>query len=188
MGLSQASTTGRDAAAGGRSGFAAECIARAAPRLAFTLIEMVIVLLVIGILAAVAAPKLSNSIRQQSVNAAAKKIAADLELARRTAKSSGASIAVQFDVAMNQYTLLTVKDINHPVIQNVTQLSKTGYAATLTSAAFNGTNSKLTFDLYGQPFAGSPLAPLTAGSVVIKAGNVQRTIAVNPTTGKAQIQ
>jgi prepilin-type N-terminal cleavage/methylation domain-containing protein len=196
--LTRASTTDRNAAAWGLPQFSrlrkwicplrrCEYIAFAAPRRAFTLVELAIVLLVMGILVAVIVPKVSSSLCHESVDAAAKKIAADLELSRRAAKLTGASLSVQFDVANNRYTLLNVKDINHPVIQQVTQLLNTGYATTLVSAAFNGT-SQLTFDLYGQPFAGSPLTPLTTGSVVIQAGTVQHTIVVNPTTGKAQIQ
>jgi prepilin-type N-terminal cleavage/methylation domain-containing protein len=153
----------------------------------FTLIELAIVLLVIGILAAVAAPKLAQSLCQENVDAAAKRMVADLEVARRAARSTGTSRTVQFDLANNQYTLLGVMDINHPRIQSVTKLSNTGFAATLVSASFNSTN-QLTFDRYGQPFAGSPLAALTSGSIVVQAGAAQHTIVVDPTTGKAKIQ
>lgn len=156
-------------------------------RAAFTLIELVIVLLILGILTVVTMPNIAKAIREQNVDAAARRIAADLETARQTAKATGASRSVQFDVAANQYTLLNIKDINHPAIQQVTNLSNAGYAVTLGTATFNGTN-QLTFDLYGRPFAGSPLAPLNGGTIVVQAGSAQHAIVVNPTTGKTQIQ
>ncbi len=156
-------------------------------RKGFTFIEMVIVVLIVGIVAAIAAPRYSASLERFRVEAAARKIAADLERARGNARSTGTSRTVEFDVALNQYTLVGVRDLNRPHLDCTTRLSKTGYPATLLSATFNDT-SQLTFDLHGHPWAGSPLAPLTAGSVVIQAGGRQRTIIIDLTTGKAHVQ
>lgn len=156
-------------------------------RKGFTFIEVVIVVLVVGIVGALAAPRYSRSLEHFRVEAAARKIAADLERARADARSTGANRTVAFDVALNQYTLVGVKDLNRPHLDCTTRLSKTGYPATLLSAAFNDT-SELTYDLHGRAWAGSPLAPLTAGSVVIQAGSRQRTIVIDPTTGKAHVQ
>lgn len=152
-----------------------------------TFIELVIVVLILGILAAVAAPRFADSLDYFRVEAAARKIANDLDLARRVARSTSSPRTVEFDVAMNQYSLRGIADINHPAAESVTRLSKTGYPVTLVSATFNGTN-QVTFDLHGQPWAGSPLASLATGSIVIQAGNLNRTITVDSTTGKTRIQ
>ena len=60
-------------------------------RCAFTFIELVIVLLVMGILTAVAAPKFFDSLLFHRVESAARRVKADLELARTQARLTSAS-------------------------------------------------------------------------------------------------
>ena len=151
-----------------------------------TLIELVIVVLILGIIAAVAAPRYVDSLSHFRVEAAAKRIAADLRMARRTAKTSRAERTVDFDLPGNRYELVGINDMNHPDLPYEVDLAKTGYPASLVSVDFDG-NDSLTFDMYGRPFTGSPLAPLVAGSIVVQSAGQQRTIVVDPTTGVVSV-
>ena len=152
---------------------------RSRHRIGFTLVELVITLLIVGILAAVAVPKYTSSITSFQLDAASKRIAADLEMARREAKRQGKSISVRFTVASNVYDMPGVADIDRPSQAYVVYLSKTGYAATMVSATFSGGGDIVTFDLHGQPDGG--------GQVVVQVGGNQRTVDVDPDTGKTSV-
>lgn len=153
---------------------------------AFSLIEVLIVVLILGILAAAAVPTYVDSLSYFRAEATAKRIAADLRLARRTAKTSRAERTVQFSVPANQYELVGMNHMDHSDRQYVVRLAETGYPATLISVNCDG-NASVTFNMYGQPFTGSPSAPLVAGSIVIQSADEQRTIVVDPTTGNASV-
>jgi hypothetical protein len=84
--------------------------------------------------------------------------------------------------------LVGLADLNRSDLPYEVYLAKTGYPASLVSADFDG-NDSLTFDMYGRPFTGSPLAPLVAdGSIVIQSSGRQRTIVVDAATGAASVQ
>lgn len=153
----------------------------------FTLIELIIVTLIVGIMAAVIAPSYRDSLAHFRAEAAAQRIVSDLRYARRLAKTSAGEQSVEFAPDQNQYELPGVGHPDRPLDRYRVELSKTGYPASLASVDFDG-NVDVTFDMYGQPFSGSPLAPLTAGTVVVQSGMEQRAVVVNPTTGKASIQ
>src|SRR5688572_22362458 len=77
----------------------------------FTLMEVVISVLILGILAAVAMPKLADALHRTRVACAARRIKADLELARQNALATSAPQTVQFFPATDLYTLVGVKDL-----------------------------------------------------------------------------
>jgi type II secretory pathway pseudopilin PulG len=141
--------------------------------------ELVIVVLIIGILGAVAVPRFTDSLCRFRVAAAAKRIVADLMLARQHAKSSEKAQVVEFSLPANFYELQGYMDPDHPSLEYKIDLSKTGHPAELVACDFAG-NRFVTFDMHGRPDNG--------GSVVVQSGNHQKTIIVNGLTGKAAVQ
>jgi prepilin-type N-terminal cleavage/methylation domain-containing protein len=143
-----------------------------------SLIELIVVVLILGIMSAVATPQYFDAMEQYRAEAAAKRVRNDLELAQRNAKSASADRTVAFSVNLESYRLSDIDDPNHPNTAYVVDLTNTGYTADLASADFGG-NATVTFDRYGQPDNG--------GTVVIQSGSYQKTIAVDATTGRATI-
>ena len=167
---------------------------RGRPRTAFTLMELVIVVLIMGIMAAVAAPSFSDSLCRFRVEAAARRIAADLNLARQTATTTETDQWVLFYPASNYYKLYNDPDPDHPSQEYVVKLSKTQYPVSLTSVEFENqsgytTNWRVVFDMYGRAKAGLFwLEPLVSGAVIVSSGSEQRTVVINPITGEASVQ
>jgi type II secretion system protein H len=145
---------------------------------AFTLIELVVVLFIVGMLAAVAVPRFAGSAVRQRVDAAARRVAADLNLARRHAYQSSASQTVTFDVAADRYKLAGMPDPDRPAVDYEVDLGDEPYQADLLSANFSG-NAKVVFNAYGMPDFG--------GVVVVAVGDEQRTVNVDPDTGEAYL-
>jgi len=77
---------------------------RIRPR-AFSLIEVVLVLSLLAVVAAIAIPRYAASLSHYRLDAAARRVAADLALARQRAKTTGTSQPVAFAVAANSYSL-----------------------------------------------------------------------------------
>jgi len=151
----------------------------AASREAFTLVELVIVVLIVGILAAAAGPRFANSLMYYRAEAAAQRIRADLELARKHAMTSSTSQQVVFSTVSNGYTLSDMTHLDHPSLQYEVKLSEAPYFASLSSVNF-GVEGKVTFDGYGVPDLG--------GSVVVQAGAYQKTITLDPDSGRATVE
>jgi type II secretion system protein H len=182
----------------------------------FTIMELVIVLLIMGILAAVAAPRYLEATSRYRVNAAARRIVADLNHVRGRAMMKGPvqeeqeemkgpvqeeqeeqevqKEGVSFCAATENYQMHDYPDPDHPSRDYKVDLSQTAYPVDLVSVSFKNTvlvtnNQTIKFDMYGHPKTGSsPMAPLIAGSIVVASGNETRTVIIDPVTGKASIQ
>src|SRR5689334_17817856 len=119
---------------------------RSRRRCAFTILELVIVLLIMGILTAVAAPKFFDSLLFHRVESAARRVKADLELARTQARLTSASQSVTFTGSV--YTLSNTKSLDKPGSVYSVDLKKEPYS--LDSATPNFSNAAtVSFDGYG---------------------------------------
>lgn len=147
-------------------------------RRAFTLIELVIVVLIMGIAAATAAPKFARSLRQSRLDAACLRIKADLNLARQTAISRSSTQSVQFTVGSSTYSLPGITHPDHPSLTYSVNLSGEPYEATVSAVSFGG-SATLQFDRFGKPSAG--------GTVTVTAGSSTKTLTVEATNGVVTI-
>ena len=148
-------------------------------RWAFSLAELICVIVIISIITAIAAPRFSNSLALQHIEAAGRRIVVDLAFAQRQAKSSNASQTVRFDPVAGRYLLIGMPHPDHAAREYGVSLQEEPYRATLVSADFGG-DQEIIFDVFGVPDSG--------GSVVIRVGNHVRTIVVDADTGKATAQ
>ncbi|HEV3020912.1 MAG TPA: GspH/FimT family protein [Pirellulales bacterium] len=158
---------------------------RSHPPAGYTLLELVTAVVIIGLIASAGAPRFAAAIGAQQASAAARRLAADLEWLRSTARITSQSQTVSFDTAGNTYTLLAFADPDHPG-----KPYKVVLPGGLCSAGFVSVNlggpvgptgtTTLTFNGFG--------VPLSGGSVVLRAGKTTRTITIDATTGIATWQ
>lgn len=145
---------------------------------AFSLIELVVVVFVIGVLASIAVPRFARSIARQRAEAAAGRVAADLGLARQQAVTSSASQTVTFYLASDSYILPGVQHLDDSHSDYKVDLTVEPYVARLISADFGG-DAEVVFDIYGTPDSG--------GEVIVAVGGWQKTVTLDEDTGKATV-
>lgn len=148
-------------------------------RPAFTLIELLIVVVVTAVLAAIAVPRFGNSMAIHRVDTAAQRIAADLTLAQRRARMTSASQRVVFNPADDTYELIGVNHMDHVDQAYVVSLAEAPYEAEIESVDFDG-DLEIVFDGYGTPRSG--------GRVIVRVGDHIRQIDLDADTGKVVTQ
>lgn len=140
------------------------------------MIELVIVVMIMSILTAVAAPAFYDSLLFHRVESAARRVKSDLELARTQARLTSTAQSVTF--SNSTYTLSNTKSLDKPnVIYNV-DLKKQPYVLTSATAQFSGSPT-VSFDGYGSPSSG--------GTVVLTTKSHQCTVTLDSTTGDVTI-
>jgi type II secretion system protein H len=146
------------------------------PSRAFTLVEMVIVVLLIGILTASAAPRMAGAIRTSRLEAACRRIKADLAWARQSAINKSTAQSVTFTPASGTYAIATAADLDRPAAAYSVRLSSSPYSCTIVSATL-GADSNVIFDRFGTPDSG--------GAIVVGAGSSTKTVTLDANTGLA---
>ncbi len=142
-----------------------------------SLLELLVVLVLIGILAAVAVPRFSGAAPTMSGLSAARRIIAEIEWVQAEAIRTQQSQYIWFRPLLNQIEFSGLKDPVHPSRDYVINVAREMSGVTLTSANFAGLK-KLTFDAWGRPDAG--------GTVVLTLGEHTWTITVDGQTGRAR--
>ena len=144
-----------------------------------TLIELMIVVLIIAVIGAAGTPTFFRSLSFHRAESAAQRIKVDLELARQRAKTASASQSLEFRLGSHAYVMPGVPHLDHPLDTYQVDLQGPPYRSTIVSASFGG-DEIVIFDGFGILDSG--------GAVIVQSGQFQKTISLDPDTGKARVQ
>ncbi len=145
----------------------------------FTLLDLMMAIAIIAIVASIATPRYANALTRYRADAAARRVAADFQLARQTAKSTSSSRTVTFDAANHSYVIPNVREFDTAGTMYRVQLQDPPYQAQIVSVDLGG-DWQIIFDGFGIPDSG--------GLVIVQSGDYQYTVVVDPETGVAKVQ
>lgn len=163
----------------------------------FTLVEVILVLTVLAIVSVTAIPAFVNTGGAQC-DSAARKLVSDISYARRLAQNRNGIYGVAFDAAAETYNVYlydpstnTKTITTDPLIgtQMIIDFKKVPglKGINIQNPDFKG-STETRFNSQGVPQDASGVALTSAGSVVLSAGGVSRTIYVQPNTGEVSYQ
>ncbi len=159
----------------------------------FTLIEVIMVIVIIGILIRVAVPRF-NAFYAAKLSGALKKVVSDIRYTQQLAVSGHDTYSMIFDVANNTYEVRRVSDNSLAVdpfsrgsLQINFNTSPQYNGIDITSVNFGGT-STLRFTWEGVPQSGSGVNLSSDGSIAFSYQGNTGTIYVTANTGKVRVQ
>jgi prepilin-type N-terminal cleavage/methylation domain-containing protein len=149
---------------------------------AFSLIEVTLVIAILSVVSAIAIPRYANSLHNYRANLAAKRVAADLQMAQFRARSLSTTRTLAFTLSSSSYQIPGEADLVQSGSTYTVKLSDLPYRAKITSAQFGSTigTTSINFNGFGMPDNG--------GSITLVSGNVTKSITVAPLTGAISIQ
>src|SRR5438309_4389160 len=100
---------------------------------AFSLIELCLVIAIIAVVSAIALPRYSNGIYNYRALVAAKRVAADLQMAQTRARMSSASRVVTFTLSSSSYQIAGEADLKSAGSTYTVALTESPYRSTLSS-------------------------------------------------------
>ncbi len=172
-------------------------------RHAFTLIELLIVLTIVGIAALVVVPMVSSH-GEMRLSAAARKVVADLQYAQNMAVASQRTYYIRFDdvgydLARSTGASTEPEQVVHPVEKTpfvvgfAAQAKSDALAAVAVDSVDFAGRSVLRFDATGSPGTSDPDGddPATlgvAGVIVLRSGDRTINIRVEPFTGEISVE
>lgn len=137
------------------------------------------VLAILAVLAVISAPRFADAMTSYRVQAAARRIAADIRAARIRAETENTTQEIVFNIATDSYELPGMADLDHSLNTYQVNLANKPYKAVLVIANFGG-DQTVKFNGFGVPDSG--------GTIEVSIGSVQKTISLNPDTGNTVLQ
>ncbi len=164
---------------------------------AFTLVEVLIVVVVMSTIAVAAIPAISATSDNMKITALAREIATDMRYAQTLALKTGVRHRISFvpseelagsDEDVPAYVVESEngsvwEQCTHPLTKKTWSVSlddNSRYAGLALAKSVFGSSSYLYYDRYG--------APVSGGAVILTLGDVTRTITVAPLSGKVTVE
>jgi prepilin-type N-terminal cleavage/methylation domain-containing protein len=145
-------------------------------RSAFSLFELIVVLVILALLGCIAVPRFSHAAARQRASAAAKRVAADLRMARHRAVHGSEGTKVAF--SREGYAISGVRGLDRSTGTYTVDLGADPYGARIVAVDFGG-DAEITFDVYGTPDS--------EGQVVLAVGKWHKTVTLAAETGKTKV-
>lgn len=149
----------------------------------FSLVELALVLAILATVALVAAPRYAGALANYRADAAGRRVVADLELARATARQTSAAVSVTFDAAAARYSFVGLPDPDRRGTPYAVDLAADPYHARLSAVtlqAGGAGGATITFDGYG--------SANVSGAIEVSSGGVTRMVEIDAATGKATLR
>ncbi|HNX81748.1 MAG TPA: prepilin-type N-terminal cleavage/methylation domain-containing protein [Candidatus Omnitrophota bacterium] len=158
----------------------------------FTILEMIMVILVIGILAIVIGTDLTASLRTAKLYATRYRLACDIMYAQNCAVTQQVRHGVIFNPAQNSYAVYRLDNatiVSNPMTQtafvvNLSNDTNTQDVDILSTSFGAPTTNQIEFDSYGIPYSNATQALMSPGNVTLRLGAVTTVVTVTNTTGK----
>jgi|GEM_PF-868387 len=141
---------------------------------AFTLLELSIVIVVVGVVAAVSMPKYAESRSRYQVELAVRKVCLDATYVQNDARYASTSRSIEYDLSLDRYEFVYAKPGFASPETATVSLRDQPFRVLLLKADFNG-SPILAFNGFGVPTAG--------GTLAVGAGARGKSISIDPDTG-----
>jgi type II secretory pathway pseudopilin PulG len=140
---------------------------------------MLMVVAIVAITAGIAVPRYARALSRYRSEISARRLAADLTLARSIARSSSGSQTIKFFTASSSYQLLTYRSFESATATYTVNLAQEPYRCAIYQLNLSSAD-QIIFDRYGTPSVG--------GTIILQSGDYKQTIALDAQTGKATVQ
>lgn len=148
-------------------------------RRAFSLLELIVVLAIVAVLGAIAAPRYSFALQRYRLEMAANRVASDINLARSLARAKGSTATISFAPSTSTYAIAGLTSTDRASEAFGVDLSREPFGVTIQSVDFAGTRT-LTIKGYGVPTSG--------GTVHLTRGSLTKVVTVASGSGEVSIQ
>lgn len=145
----------------------------------FSLVELILVAVILGTVAAVALPRYADALARYRIDAAARRVVADIQHAQAHAESTSSSVTLRVRAELNRIESTDVPALDNPDGTYETRLAEAPYNTQIYAGQFGG-DELLIFDGYGRPDSD--------GTIILRNSSTIRTINVDADTGEAVIQ
>jgi len=142
------------------------------PRRGWSLIELAVVTTFMGILAGVTLPRFMNALERSSVDAAARRVADDLEYLRMQARKLNSNVTVSSNPAAASYSAAGVRALDSSRTTYTVSLAGDPYQSRIASVSFDA-DAAANLEDQSVIFSRSG-SPDSSGSVIVRSGSLQK--------------
>ena len=150
----------------------------------FTIVELVLVILILGIVAAIAIPAVNTGLQEMKLDAASREVVDAMHHVQSLSIKEGAVYGVKFTVAQEKFHCYK----NAPGITITNPFDKKTYVVDFTAEGYLQGVELLSTTFTGGLVAFNSLGePNSGGNVVLSYGGLQKTVNVSAPVGRVSV-